>query len=395
MGITEATANKNNPTTATTPAPTAAPQPATTATTPTTPAPDADKKPNDTQETSPYLQKAMEIADQIAATPTPTHETSPETKEAKQNYDRAQGQIINNLLRYIDANKPKSEAEQKKEARRQRAAAIISALGDGISAITNLWATTKGSPNMYEAKNSLSRSWMERLEKMELERAEKDGNVRNAQNMLAKIYGDRYNALAAQDKDKNDAAQKGAEANRKARESQANLYLKGAAADKDVKLKGAQAKKAEAEAKLSDEKAKWVPIEKASVVRKNNAAANAHNATAKGKNKSAAGGGSGSGGHGNGYTITVHDGNDGSTIDFNIPNNKWNRANRAKVYWLLYGRRAEKSGGYGKPNVPMTNDEIDAAIGEGLFVPIKGKAYNPTQKRRIQQTFDFLRGLAE
>ncbi len=394
MGITEATANKNNPTTGTTPAPTVAPQPATTATTPTTPAPDADKKPDGTQETSPYLQKAIQIADEIGAAPAPTYEPSPETKEAEQQYRRTQGDIIKYLEGYRDANKPKSEAEQKKEARRQRAAAIISALGDGISAITNLWATTKGSPNMYEAKNSLSRNWMERLEKMKQERAERDGNYRNAQNMLAKIYGDRYNTLAAQDKDKNDAALKGAEANRKAKESQGNLYLKAHTAEKDGKLKGAQAKKAEAQAKEAEEKAKWVPIEKASVVRKNNAAANAHNA--KGKNKSAAGGGSGSGGKGKGYyTITVHDGNDSSTIDFNIPNNRWNRANRAKVYWLLYGRSAEKSGGYGKPSVPMTNDEIDAAIGEGLYVPIKGKTYSPTQRRRIQQAFDFLRGLAE
>lgn len=62
---------------------------------------------------------------------------------------------------------PKPDPEQlKKDAKRSRTRNIIAALGDGISAIANLHYTTKGAPNMYDGKNTLTAKSQARYDKL-------------------------------------------------------------------------------------------------------------------------------------------------------------------------------------------------------------------------------------
>lgn len=50
--------------------------------------------------------------------------------------------------------KPKSEEELEKERKRYRRNQIINAVGEGLSALSNLFFTTKGAPSMYNSKNN-------------------------------------------------------------------------------------------------------------------------------------------------------------------------------------------------------------------------------------------------
>lgn len=60
---------------------------------------------------------------------------------------------------------PKTPEELAKERKRQKREAIISAIGDGISAISNLVYTTKYAPNAYTGKDTLSERNRARWEK--------------------------------------------------------------------------------------------------------------------------------------------------------------------------------------------------------------------------------------
>ena len=62
---------------------------------------------------------------------------------------------------------PKPDPEQlKKDAKRARTRNIIAALGDGISAIANLHYTTKGAPNMYDGKSTLTAKSQAKYDKL-------------------------------------------------------------------------------------------------------------------------------------------------------------------------------------------------------------------------------------
>lgn len=58
------------------------------------------------------------------------------------------------------------EAERKKEKRQK----LFAALGDGISALSNLYFTTKGAPSMYDGKQTQSQQVNDRWEKLRQER---------------------------------------------------------------------------------------------------------------------------------------------------------------------------------------------------------------------------------
>lgn len=62
---------------------------------------------------------------------------------------------------------PKPDSERLKEdAKRARTRNVIAALGDGISALANLYYTTKGAPNMLDGKNTLSAKSQARYDKL-------------------------------------------------------------------------------------------------------------------------------------------------------------------------------------------------------------------------------------
>lgn len=62
------------------------------------------------------------------------------------------------------------EAEQKKEKREQ----LFASIGDGLSALSNLYFTTKGAPNMYDPSSSMSAKTKARWDKL---RADRDAKM--------------------------------------------------------------------------------------------------------------------------------------------------------------------------------------------------------------------------
>lgn len=74
---------------------------------------------------------------------------------------------------------PETEDERKKRVKRERANAIIAALGDGISAISNMVTSSKGAPSMYEAQNGMLPKWRERYDKAKAARKEREDNYLN------------------------------------------------------------------------------------------------------------------------------------------------------------------------------------------------------------------------
>lgn len=67
--------------------------------------------------------------------------------------------------------KPETEEERKKRERREKSAKIVSAVSDGLQALSNLFFTTRGAPNMYDQKEASQLTPLqEKLEKLKAER---------------------------------------------------------------------------------------------------------------------------------------------------------------------------------------------------------------------------------
>lgn len=67
--------------------------------------------------------------------------------------------------------KPETEEERKKRERREKSAKIVSAVSDGLQALSNLFFTTRGAPNMYDHKEASQLTPLQmKLEKLKAER---------------------------------------------------------------------------------------------------------------------------------------------------------------------------------------------------------------------------------
>lgn len=138
------------------------------------------------------------------------------------------------------------EAQRKKEKRQK----IFAALGDGISALANLYFTTQGAPNMYNPANSQQDVVKDRWDKIKQER---DQHMKEYTEALMKAQAlDDENAdnerkwqrLLQIDKDNADKAK--AEQERKDAIAEAQRLKYEAAANKDDKLATLYQQKSEA-----------------------------------------------------------------------------------------------------------------------------------------------------
>ena len=89
--------------------------------------------------------------------------------------------------------KPETEEERKKRERRERSAKIVSAVSDGLQALSNLFFTTRGAPNMYDHKEASQLTPLQ--EKLEKLKAERQANADKYLQYLLKI-GDAQNERA-------------------------------------------------------------------------------------------------------------------------------------------------------------------------------------------------------
>ncbi len=124
------------------------------------------------------------------------------------------------MFEALNPQKPETAEERAKREKREKREAVLAAVGDGISALSNLFFTTQYAPNAYDPSKGMSAKARERWDKLRLEReanrrAYSDGYLRalamdeageredrNWRHTLERerIADERYEIKAAQDK---------------------------------------------------------------------------------------------------------------------------------------------------------------------------------------------------
>lgn len=242
------------------------------------------------------------------------------------------------LYKKLNPYKPPTDEELAKEKKKQKREQIFAAIGDGISALSNLFFTTQYAPNMYTGKNTMSERTKVRYDKLMKEREgkekeyyeglmrariadeERDDRERKWQRQLGL---DDYNRI------RNDAKEE-----RDRQMFELNVQLQGnkiSASEAEAKRKGIEAKYAEEleKARLETEKAK---------AGASKASASASNARAEYYNR---GGGSGKAGE---YPWYDSDGNKHFAHSYEamrqnaIDNGTWNEETQASTTEVKSGR---------------------------------------------------------
>lgn len=190
--------------------------------------------------------------------------------------------------------KPETEEERKKRERRERSAKIVSAVSDGLQALSNLFFTTRGAPNMYDHKEASQLTPLQ--EKLEKLKAERQANADKYLQYLLKI-GDAQNERAKTLREMEAQQERAKLAREKAqREQEEHGWLAALQPDK-LREQAGKATKAEQEAITAEEEAKNAPAlykEKVKTERNRGrayvasainsyASANEHNTNARGR----------------------------------------------------------------------------------------------------------------
>lgn len=141
--------------------------------------------------------------------------------------------------------KPETEEERKKRERREKSAKIVSAVSDGLQALSNLFFTTRGAPNMYDHKEASQLTPLQ--EKLEKLKAERQANADKYLQYSLKI-GDAQNERAKTLREMEAQQERAKLAREKAqREQEEHVWLAALQPDKQREQAG-KATKAEQEA---------------------------------------------------------------------------------------------------------------------------------------------------
>lgn len=152
--------------------------------------------------------------------------------------------------------KPETEEERKKRERREKSAKIVSAVSDGLQALSNLFFTTRGAPNMYDHKEASQLTPLQ--EKLEKLKAERQANADKYLQYSLKI-GDAQNERAKTLREMEAQQERAKLAREKAqREQEEHVWLAALQPDKQRGQAG-KATKAEQEAITAEEEAKNAP----------------------------------------------------------------------------------------------------------------------------------------
>lgn len=111
--------------------------------------------------------------------------TAPEWVKVNNN-----AELIAELERRMKETEPMSKEDLAKLRRKQRTEGIISGVADAAQSIANLFYTTKGAPNMYNAENSMTAKAKERWDKAKAEREAKDKEWLNYAMQIGKLKGE-------------------------------------------------------------------------------------------------------------------------------------------------------------------------------------------------------------
>lgn len=110
----------------------------------------------------------MSAKNRILGIELPKEENKEEVKPAQDSPQKSPPQKrVHNYEQLLNELYPKPDKEQlEKRAKHARTKNLIAALGDGVSTIANLVATSKGAPNMDTGKNTLSSASQVRYDKL-------------------------------------------------------------------------------------------------------------------------------------------------------------------------------------------------------------------------------------
>lgn len=184
------------------------------------------------------------------------------------------------MFRLLNPYKPPTQEELEKERKKQRREQIFAAIGDGISALSNLFFTTQYAPNMYRPAETQSEKTRKRWDKLA---AERNANMTAYINGLMRArqaddaYNDNERAWQRQlglDKIKQER-DKAADARAEAKENRDQEMH-----DLNKQLRNNQITQAEYEAKKAEVEARYAPQLEQSKINRNKAAAGASNASA-------------------------------------------------------------------------------------------------------------------
>lgn len=208
--------------------------------------------------------------------------TTPQVTDVKQTPIEVKPQRMSyeEMFRQLNPYKPPTPEELEKERKKQKREQIFAAIGDGISALSNLYFTTQYAPNMYRPTETASEKTRKRWDKLT---AERNANMTAYINGLMRArqaddaYNDNERAWARQlglDKIKQER-DKAADARAEAKEKRdAEMH------DLNKQLRNNQITQAEYEAKKAEVEARYAPQLEQSKINRNKAAAGASNAAA-------------------------------------------------------------------------------------------------------------------
>lgn len=102
---------------------------------------------------------------------------------------------------YSDVLNPEEETpeQKKKREKRERMGKIFAAVGDGVSALSNLWFATKGAPSSYNPDNSILKRTQAREDYLRKENFANDMSLLNSKIRLKEL-SERLKRQEAQDK---------------------------------------------------------------------------------------------------------------------------------------------------------------------------------------------------
>ena len=199
-----------------------------------------------------------------AVQPAPTQQVEPQQPKRLSYED---------MFRQLNPYKPPTQEELEKERKKQRREQIFAAIGDGISALSNLYFTTQYAPNMYSGRNTASQRVKDRWDKLAADR--------NA-NMTAYINGlmrARQADDAYDDNERQWARQLGLDKIKQQRDAAADARAE-AEEERKKELHPYARRKAEGDAQRAEAQAKYAEEYEQSRIGRNKAAAGASNAAA-------------------------------------------------------------------------------------------------------------------
>lgn len=189
----------------------------------------------------------------------PTNDTEDPTKanDFKQKHERlmtddplyAMDYSIKKVKQMADERRPETDEERAAREKKEKRQQIWSAVGDGLMALSNLYFTTKGAPNMYNKANSQQDALQKRMDKEKAEREAREKEYNDLQIRLGDLYANRGRTVREMEA----AAEARKQAREKAEREQEKHNWEKMAQPAAQATAEAKAKTAEEEAKHAEE----------------------------------------------------------------------------------------------------------------------------------------------